>query len=106
MILIAIGSNLSSSLYGMPENNCLHVIKILRKYFFVVNVSNFYKTEPIPKSSQPWYVNAAIEIKTNLKPKDIIEKLLFIENHFGRNKVKINGWRKKIFEDIKAKTKE
>ena len=29
-----------------------------------------------------------------------------LENHFGRNKVKINGWRKKIFEDIKAKTKE
>ena len=32
MILIAIGSNLTSSLYGMPENNCLQVIKILRKY--------------------------------------------------------------------------
>ena len=29
-----------------------------------------------------------------------------LENHFGRNNVKINGWRKKIFEDIKAKTKE
>ena len=29
-----------------------------------------------------------------------------LENHFGENKVKINGWRKKIFEDIKAKTKE
>ena len=84
MILIAIGSNLKSSLYGMPENNCLEVIKILRKYFCVVNVSNFYKTEPIPKSNQPWYVNAAVEIKTNLKPKDIIDKLFFIENHFGR----------------------
>ena len=36
MILIAIGSNLKSSLYGMPENNCLEVIKILRKYFFVL----------------------------------------------------------------------
>ena len=66
MILIAIGSNLKSSLHGMPEKNCSEVIKILRKYFFVVNVSNFYKTEPIPKSNQPWYVNAVIEIKTNL----------------------------------------
>ncbi|MAZ46208.1 MAG: 2-amino-4-hydroxy-6-hydroxymethyldihydropteridine diphosphokinase [Rickettsiales bacterium] len=90
MILIAIGSNLRSSLYGMPENNCLEVVKILRKYFFVVNVSNFYKTEPIPKSSQPWYVNAAVEIKTNLKPKDIIERLFFIENHFGRIRIKKN----------------
>ena len=45
MILIAIGSNLKSSLYGMPENNCLEVIKILRKYFFVVilqHINNFF----------------------------------------------------------------
>jgi len=90
MILIAIGSNLRSSLYGMPENNCFEVIKILRKYFFVVSFSNFYKTEPIPKSNQPWYVNAVIEIKTNLKPKDVIEKLFFIENHFGRIRKKKN----------------
>ena len=55
-----------------------------------LNVSNFYRTEPIPKSNQPWYVNAAVEIKTNLKPKDIIEKLLFIENHFGRIRKKKN----------------
>ena len=27
-------------------------------------------------------------------------------NKFKQQKVKINGWRKKIFEDIKAKTKE
>ena len=90
MILIAIGSNLRSSLYGMPENNCIEVIKILRKHFFISNISNFYKTEPIPKSNQPWYVNAAIEIKTNLKPKDIIERLFFIENHFGRKRKQKN----------------
>ena len=29
-------------------------------------------------------MNGVVEIKTNLKPKDIIKKLFFIESHFGR----------------------
>ena len=53
MILIAIGSNLKSSLHGMPEKNCLEVIKILRKYFFVVNVSNFIKQSPSQSLTNP-----------------------------------------------------
>ena len=90
MILIAVGSNLCTETYGSPLKNCLKSVILLRKNFFVNKVSKFYKTEPIPKSNQPWYVNAAVEIKTNLKPKDIIEKLLFIENHFGRIRKKKN----------------
>ena len=87
MILVAIGSNLISSLYGSPLNNCLNVIYFLKKYFFVSNISRFYKTEPIPKSSQPWYVNGVAEIKTNQKPFDIIRKLFLIEKHFGRKRI-------------------
>ena len=34
MILIAIGSNLKSNFYGMPLDNCLKVIEILKKKFF------------------------------------------------------------------------
>ena len=90
MILIAIGSNLKSSLYGMPENNCLEVIKILRKYFCVVNVSNFYKTEPIPKSNQPWYVNSVAKITTKETSENLIKNLHKIENTFGRKRNKQN----------------
>ena len=32
MILIAIGSNLKSNFYGMPLDNCLKVIEILKKF--------------------------------------------------------------------------
>ena len=90
MILIAIGSNLKSNFYGMPLDNCLKVIEILKKNFFVKKISNFYKTEPIPKSDQPWYVNAVVEIKTTLKPYDILKKLFLIEDHFKRNRKKKN----------------
>ena len=84
MILIALGSNLNSELYGSPLKNCLNGVKILRKNFFVKKVSKFYKTEPIPKSDQPWYVNGVVEIKTTLHPFDILKKLFFIENYYKR----------------------
>ena len=90
MILIALGSNLNSELYGSPLKNCLNGVKILRKNFFVKKVSKFYKTEPIPKSDQPWYVNGVVEIKTTLHPFDILKKLFFIENHFKRIRRKKN----------------
>ena len=62
----------------MPLENCLKSVEILKKNFFVKKISRFYKTEPIPKSDQPWYVNAVVEIKTTLKPYDILKKLFLI----------------------------
>ena len=90
MIIIAVGSNLNSDAYGSPLKNCLKSVRILKNFFFVKNVSRFYKTEPIPKSNQPWYVNGVVEIKTNLHPLDIMKKLFFIENHFKRIRKKKN----------------
>jgi len=84
MILIAIGSNLNSKLYGSPHDNCIEAIKFLNKYFCISSVSKFYETEPIPKSNQPWYVNCVICVKTNFKPLDILKKILSLEIKFGR----------------------
>ena len=86
MIIVAIGSNLSSRTYGLPENNCSECLKILRKVFFVRKVSKFYKSEPIPKSDQQWYVNGVVEICTTLYPQDILHKLFLIESYFKRTR--------------------
>ncbi len=86
MIIVAIGSNLSSKTYGLPENNCFECLKILKKVFFVKKISKFYKSEPIPKSDQKWYVNGVIEICTTLYPRDILNKLFLIENYFKRTR--------------------
>ncbi len=90
MIIIAIGSNLNSDIYGSPIKNCLSGVIFLKEFFFVKKVSRFYKSEPIPKSNQPWYVNGVVEIKTTLHPFDILKKLFFIENHFKRIRRKKN----------------
>lgn len=86
MILIAIGSNLESSTYGSPKENCIAAINILKKKFNVQSISKFYKTEPIPKSEQPWFVNAVIEVRTKLSPTDILKTLLSIESDFKRTR--------------------
>ena len=86
MIIVAIGSDLSSRTYGLPENNCSECLKILRKVFFVRKVSKFYKSEPIPKSDQQWYVNGVVEICTTLYPQDILHKLFLIESYFKRTR--------------------
>ncbi len=86
MILVAIGSNLESKQFGAPYKNCLEAIKLIKRQFDVKQVSNFYKTEPIPKSSQPWFVNAVIEIITEYGPKKILKELLVLEKYFKRKR--------------------
>ena len=66
MILVAIGSNLNSKSFGSPEQNCKVAIDMLSRYFEVTKSSNFYKTEPIPKSEQPWFVNCIVNINLKL----------------------------------------
>jgi len=84
MILVAIGSNLNSKKFGPPLMNCIKCIKILKKKFDVLNVSNLYETEPIPKSNQVWYINGVVSISSILQPIGILKKLHSIEMTFGR----------------------
>ncbi len=86
MILIAIGSNLNSSHFGSPEQNCKGAIGILGNYFNVAKSSSLYKTEPIPKSEQPWFVNCIVEIETNVRPTKVLEILFEVELQLGRQR--------------------
>ena len=86
MIFIAFGSNLNSKSFGNPTQNCIKAIEILKKKFDVQKISKFYQTEPIPKSSQPWFVNGVISIKTTITPLKILKNLMFIEESFKRKR--------------------
>mgnify|MGYP001490554011 FL=1 len=90
MIFIAIGSNLESKEHGSPEENCKAAIKVLKENFYVEKISKFYKTEPIPKSDQPWFVNVVISVKTEFSPEQILRILLSIEANFKRERKKKN----------------
>lgn len=50
----------------------------------VVTVSSLYKTEPVGGVEQDWFVNAVAEVETGLTPRELLNKLLYIEKDLGR----------------------
>jgi 2-amino-4-hydroxy-6-hydroxymethyldihydropteridine diphosphokinase len=52
----------------------------------ILRVSSFYETEAWGKTDQPAFLNQALEIKTVLKPHDLLRELLHIESICGRKR--------------------
>jgi 2-amino-4-hydroxy-6-hydroxymethyldihydropteridine diphosphokinase len=81
--LIGIGSNI-----GLAAENCEKAIALINKpeSVKVTAQSSLYESEPVGKTDQAWFVNAAIEVQTTLAPKDLLKLLLDIEKNFGRTR--------------------
>ena len=90
-IIIGIGGNLYSS-------NGLHPIEIGKKAIkamklMSINVekqSNWYRSDPIPKSDQPKFFNSVIIAKASLNELDVLKSLHKIEDNLGRLRKNIN----------------
>jgi 2-amino-4-hydroxy-6-hydroxymethyldihydropteridine diphosphokinase len=78
---IGIGSNLGNSL-----KSCQHAVEILSraKGIELTTISSFYKTEPVGIENQDYFINAVIEVKTELSPRTLLQTLQNIENDMGR----------------------
>ncbi len=50
----------------------------------IVWSSSVYETDPVGKTDQPKFLNAAVEIETQLQPKDLHVETQAIESHLGR----------------------
>ena len=90
MIYIGIGSNLNGKKNETPLQNCKKALLELKKEVNICNISSWYKSEPMPVSSQPWYINGVVEISTNKSSIDLLEYILNIEEFFGRVREKKN----------------
>ncbi len=90
MIYIGIGSNLNGNKNETPLENCKKAIYELKKEVNISKISSWYKSEPIPKSNQSWYVNGVIQINTNKSSLDLLKFILNIEENFGRTRKKRN----------------
>ena len=89
---IAMGANLKSNSNLTLKENLEIALKMLPDYDLnILKVSNWYKTQPIPISNQPWFINSVIKINTNKSPKELLESLQIIEKLFGRKRNILNG---------------
>jgi 2-amino-4-hydroxy-6-hydroxymethyldihydropteridine diphosphokinase len=52
----------------------------------VVRVSNLRNTEPVGYVDQPRFLNGAVELETELAPRDLLEALLGLERGLGRDR--------------------
>ena len=77
----------------------------------VVAVSSFYETEPVEFTSQPWFLNCAVVLETDLTPQQLMSALLSIEEEMGRRRIQKKGPRSididiLMFDDIVMDSKE
>lgn len=95
MILIGIGANLPSERFGTPVQTCEAALSVLDQAdgIRVVRRSRWFESAPVPMSDQPWYVNGACIIETQLDARAVLGVLHSIETDFGRIRAEKNAAR-------------
>ena len=87
-IFIALGSNLENPKEQVKEGilsiKKIEGVKILRE-------SSLYETPPVGVLNQPNFINAVVKINSNLRPYELLNRLLKIENVAGRTRDNKNG---------------
>ena len=58
----------------------------------LIRTSAFYETKPWGMESENWFVNAVVEIKTNLSPQDLLAECQRIEKQLGRKRDGSKGY--------------
>jgi 2-amino-4-hydroxy-6-hydroxymethyldihydropteridine diphosphokinase len=82
--LIALGANLPSDA-GAPEDTLKAAIEALSDDVIEIRaVSRFFRTPCFPAGAGPDYVNAALALRTDLAPEELLDRLHDIEARFGR----------------------
>jgi 2-amino-4-hydroxy-6-hydroxymethyldihydropteridine diphosphokinase len=78
---VGIGSNL-----GDREENVRRAVELLGAdpHIEVVAVSALRETDPVGLLEQPDFVNAAARVRTDLSPRQLLDRLLEVERELGR----------------------
>lgn len=78
---IAVGSNLGDPV--AQAKNAIDALKILPKSR-VTGISSLYSSQPMGPQNQPDYINAVVEIQTELAPLALLDATQAIEQQQGR----------------------
>lgn len=82
---VAIGGNLIPDGYETLEAVMADAREALGQEALIIEkCSQWFETAPVPISDQPWFLNAVMQVKTNLSETDLLTRLHYIEANFGR----------------------
>ena len=86
MLLLGLGSNLSSS-FGNRFKNIDMAISYFQSYEIkIVNRSSFYETPSYPDLKNPKFINVVVDVSTHLPPEDLASVLIFVEEILERKR--------------------
>ncbi len=86
LVHLSLGSNL-----GDREANLRRAIDALGSLGTVVATSSPYETEPVEFTAQPWFLNCTLALETELLPRQLLARVLGIEQQFGRRRTQPKG---------------
>lgn len=87
MILVALGANLASPVHGPPEATLEAALAALDAAgITILKRSPWYRSAPVPRGDQPWYINGVASVRTALGPDALLAQLHRIEQAFGRTR--------------------
>ena len=96
IVYLGIGTN-----KGNRKRNIGNALKLLKKKKIKVKqVSSFFKTEPEEGVKGSYFLNAVVEIETDLKPGALLKFLKGIEENLGRERNHKKGNARTIDLDI------
>lgn len=58
---------------------------------YVQEISSLYETEPVEFTDQPWFLNCAVAVRTELIPREFLAGILAIERSMGRQRIQPKG---------------
>jgi 2-amino-4-hydroxy-6-hydroxymethyldihydropteridine diphosphokinase len=85
-IYLSLGSNL-----GDRAANLHQAVRHLAELGEITAVSSLYETEPVEVERQPWFLNCVVALETDLMPKQLLSRVLAIEQAMGRRRVERKG---------------
>lgn len=86
MILLGLGANLPSAAGPPTATLEAALAKLQARGVEIVARSRWYRTTPVPRSDQPWFVNGVVSVRTHLGPDQLLALLHGIEAEFGRSR--------------------
>jgi 2-amino-4-hydroxy-6-hydroxymethyldihydropteridine diphosphokinase len=87
LVYLSLGSNL-----GDREKFLREAISRLGELGLVTRVSALYETEPVEVAGQqPWFLNCAAAVETELTPLEFLKRMLAIEQAMGRKRTEPKG---------------
>ncbi len=85
-VYLSLGSNLGDRIANLST-----ALDRLASVGEIKAVSAFYETEPVDFTAQPWFVNCAVALETELMPRQLLARLQAIEHEMGRRRTHTKG---------------